>query len=208
MLDGFFDALREFADSLGVFSILALSALDTVGLPASGDIAVVTAAALRTHPFAVIALMGFAGAVIGDQAAYWAGRIGGRPLLRRFVGEERQAALSERIERRAALVLILGHMVAGVRTETAVLAGAAPVHYRRFTTWNTLACAIWAVSFTLLGRILGATVDFETWLSRISDYTTYLAIAAVVLTLGWFWHSRRRGRSRSGEPDVERDTVH
>jgi len=203
MLDGLFDAVRDFADSLGVFSILALSALDTVGLPASGDIAVVTAAALRSQPIALIALMGFIGAVIGDQAAYWAGRIGGRRVLHRLVGAEKHASLSERIERRAPLMLLLGHMVAGVRTETAVLAGSAPIDYRRFTIWNTLACAIWAVSFTLLGRLLGATVDFEMWLARISDYTTYLAIAAVVLTLAWLWYTRRRGRSRSSGAGAE-----
>jgi membrane-associated protein len=200
VLDGIFDALRDFAESLGPFSILALSALDTIGLPASGDIAVITAAALRSYPFGVIVLMGFIGALIGDHVAYWAGRTGGKPLIRRLLGEKRHESLSEHMHKHAPLVLVFGRSIAGIRTKAAVLAGAAHLDYRRFCLWNVLGCAIWAVAFTFIGRLLGDVVDFEELLPKIGEYTLLGVVALLVIGGGWFWLRRRRRPPPEADP--------
>ena len=205
MLDGIFDALRDFAESLGPFSILALAALDTVGLPASGDIAVIVAAGRESYPLPVIALMGFLGALIGDHAAYWAGRSGGKPLIRRLLGESRHESLSEHMHRHAPLVLVFGRSIAGIRTKAAVLAGAAPLDYRRFTAWNLLGCAIWAIAFTIMGRLLGDVIDFEEILPKIGEYTLLVVVGLIVVGGGWFYLRRRRRRAEPGPPET--DTV-
>ena len=203
MLDGIFDALRDFADSLGPFSILALAALDTVGLPASGDIAVVVAAGSRSWPFGVIVLMGFVGALIGDHGAYWAGRAGGKPLIRRLLGKTRHESLSEHMHRHAPLVLVFGRSIAGIRTKAAVLAGAAHLDYRRFSAWNVLGCAIWAIAFTTMGRLLGNVVDFEEVLPKIGEYTLLVVVGLIVVGGGWLWLRRRRRQPEPGPPETD-----
>lgn len=174
--------------------MLAFSALDTVGLPASGDISVLVAAASRDDPLPAIAALGFLGAMMGDHAAFWFARVG-RAWLARFirVGKTEQKMYA-RLERNAPATLIVGRLVAAVRSEVALAAGASSLSYARFTGWNALGCALWAIVFTALGRGLADTVDVDRLAGKIHRYGAIIAIAAVAAYVVWWFLKRRRDR--------------
>jgi membrane-associated protein len=172
------DAIR----SLGIWAIFAFAALDAVGLPASGDAAVVLAAAHGETSFGVVVLLGFAGAVVGDHVVYWVGRLAGSTIVPRLVGVERQRRLRGSLDRHAALTLAGGRLVTAIRSEVAFLAGAARLPYARFAAWNAVGCLAWAVLATLAGHVLGRFVDVEPLLRTAERWSALLG-AAVVATL-------------------------
>jgi membrane-associated protein len=193
------DAIR----SLGVWAILVFAAFDSVGLPASGDAAVVLGAATRDEPLAVIVLLGFAGALIGDQVVYWAGRLAGRVVVPRLVGADRQRRVEAALDRRAAVTLVGGRLVTAIRSEVAFLAGAVRLPYARFALWNAVGCLVWAVLAALAGRLLARAVDVEPLLETAERWSARVGIAVVVGVAGvvsWRVVRARRNPQRDPSP--------
>ncbi len=173
------DAILSFLRSLGIWGVFAFSALDTLGLPASGDVSVLVASASGEYSLAAIAALACAGAMLGDHTAYWFGRIGRRWLERYIRIGHGERKLYARLERNAPLTLVIGRIIAAVRSEVAIAAGASSLPYSRFTLWNAIGCAIWAVAFTLLGWALAGVVDVEALASELHRYGAVVAVAAV-----------------------------
>ena len=137
--------MGSFIRSLGVWAVFVFAALDSVGLPASGDAAVVLAAAAGDESLVVIVLLGFAGAVVGDQVVFWVGRLAGHLIVPRFVAAERQRRFHDALDRHAAVTLVGGRLVTAIRSEVAFTAGLAELRYARFALWNAVGCLTWAL---------------------------------------------------------------
>lgn len=176
-----FDTLIAWAESLGLWAVFVLALIDSLGLPATGDAAMLIWAGLREYPLAAVMVVGFAGALVGDSIAYWAGRIIGRPIVRRALPGDYEQRISDRLDRHAAPVLVFSRLVAALRTKIAVLAGATHMPYPRFFLWNALGCALWAVSFGLLGRLVGDALGVTDQIHRVG--IVILAAVAIVIAL-------------------------
>jgi membrane protein DedA with SNARE-associated domain len=162
-----FDALIAWAESLGLWAVFVLALIDSLGLPATGDAAMLIWSGLRTYPLLAVMVVGFAGAVVGDSIAYWAGRLIGRPIVRRALPEGYDVRFAARLDRHAPPVLVFSRLVAAVRTKIAVLAGAVHMPYPRFLFWNVIGCALWAVAYGTLGRLVGDALGLTENLDRI-----------------------------------------
>src|ERR687893_2226146 len=85
---GVLDFVTSLLVAHGYLVIIFGAALDNFGLPASGDI-VLFAGGLFANgghlALPLVMLSGFTGAFIYDNAVYWIGRIGGRPLIYRIL---------------------------------------------------------------------------------------------------------------------------
>jgi membrane protein DedA with SNARE-associated domain len=188
--------LINWIEELGLVAVFLLAILDSLGLPATGDAALIGWAATSDRPLVVIGLAAFAGGVIGDHIAYWVGRQGGSRLLHRFLDPAKEQRLAEKMYRHAPLILVFGRMVAAIRTKAAVLSGSARLDYRRFTLWNLLGCALWATTYAILGRVVGQRVlDFLDSAERIVLVLVGVAVVALVA-----WYVRRRLRGRRTDP--------
>jgi len=101
-MDGILDLIRSVPDSpsglldfvtglllaYGYLVVFIGAALDNFGLPASGDIVLFAGGFFANDgraalPLVVLAAM--SGALVSDNAVYWIGRRGGRPLLHRIL---------------------------------------------------------------------------------------------------------------------------
>jgi membrane protein DedA with SNARE-associated domain len=192
----------DWIEGLGLLAVFVLAVLDSLGLPATGDAILITAAATWDRPLGVIILVAFAGGMLGDHTAYWVGRKGGSRLVHRFLDPAKEQKLSERVDRHAPLVLIFGRLVAAIRTKAAVLAGSALLDYRRFTIFNMIGCALWATTYAVLGRVVGkAVIDFLDSAGRF----VFIAIGVAVVVL-LAWYVRRRLRQR-GAPATSAPTL-
>jgi membrane protein DedA with SNARE-associated domain len=192
-----FHDIINWIESLGLIAVFVLAVLDSLGLPATGDAILITAAATWDRPLLLIGIVAFAGGVVGDHTAYWIGRKGGSRLVHRFLDPAKEQKLAEQVHRHAPVVLILGRMVAAVRTKAAVLAGSARLDYRRFTMYNALGCALWATTYAFLGRLVGQRViDFLDSASR--GVLIGVGVLVGALLVAWFVRKlvmRRRARS-------------
>lgn len=176
-----FDALITWAESLGLWAVFILALIDSLGLPATGDAAMLIWAGLREQPLVAVMAVGFAGALVGDSIAYWAGRIIGRPIVRRALPGDYEERISQKLDRHAAPVLVFSRLVAALRTKIAVLAGATHMPYQRFLLWNAIGCALWAVSFSLLGRLVGDALGVTDQIHRVG--IVVLVAVAIVIAL-------------------------
>jgi membrane protein DedA with SNARE-associated domain len=193
-----FGDIIDWIEELGLVAVFFLAVLDSMGLPATGDAALIGWAATSDRPLLLIGAVAFAGAVVGDHIAYWVGRSGGSRLVRRFLQPEKERKLAERMHRHAPLVLVFGRMVAAIRTKAAVLSGSARLDYRRFAVWNLLGCALWATTYAILGRVVGERVlEFLDSAERV-----VLALVGVAVVLVVVWYVRRRLASRHATPGV------
>lgn len=194
------DQLVAWAEGLGLWAVLILTYVDSLGLPATGDAALLIWAGLREQPLLLVMLVAFVGGAAGDSTAYWAGRIVGSRLVRRFASEEREARWTAYLHRHAAKALIGTRMIAALRTKVAVLAGAARYPYPRFLAYNLIGCAIWAVSFGLLGRLVGDVVGVTGVMHQIGVVALVgigiVVALAILQRYGLPWLAARRAAAR------------
>lgn len=140
-----------------------------------------------------VALAGFGGSLLGDQAAFWLGHRYGARVLTRFPrlrpGVERASALLRRVQ----APLLLGfRFIYGIRIATPIAAALAKVPLPRFVILNSLGAALWAAV------VSGAGYLFGHGLSRLFEHAKHfehvvlgvIAAGGVALTI-FHWVRRR-----------------
>ncbi len=192
----------------GYVVIFIGAALDNFGLPASGDVVLFAGgwlANLELAALPMVMLSGFAGALTSDNAVYWIGRIGGRPLIERilkmrllhFLINEKNLARAERyFEFHGGKMVFAGRFGPGLRSMTPLFAGVSRMKYYRFLPYNLAAALVWAIAYSLVGYAFG-----EYWgeLLTVAKSFGYGIVALVILVLGYYLVSRRRRRAKPSE---------
>ena len=147
--------------------------------------------AAHQHPFSSIFIAGLAaaaGSALGASLAYWAARLGGRPLVNRIAQRLRirleHIDRSERLFNRYGSALVFGgRVIPGVRTFISIPAGLAGMPYLRFLLATSLGSYLWCTLLIGVGYLLG-----EEW-SNISlvlrQYYPYIFTAAAIAVLGY-----------------------
>jgi membrane protein DedA with SNARE-associated domain len=174
----------------GLALLFLLIGMESAGIPLPGETALVAAGVLAARGdldiVAVIAVAA-AAAIVGDNAGYWIGRIGGRRLLTRWAWLERHASKvlpwSERFfARHGPKTIFLGRFIAVLRVTAAWLAGVSRMEWWRFFFWNAAGGICWALLVGLVAYYAGqAAAD------AIDRYGRYAAVAIVaLLVVGFF----------------------
>jgi membrane protein DedA with SNARE-associated domain len=189
---GVLDFVNNLLIAHGYLVILFGAALDNFGLPSSGDIVLFAGGlfANRGHlALPLVMLSGFAGALISDNAVYWIGRIGGRPLIGRilkmrflhFLVNEKSLSKVERyFESHGGKTVFVGRFGPGLRSMTPLFAGVTRMKYYRFVPYNVAAAAVWSVVYSLIGYVFG---QYWTELLAVATSFGYGVIGLAVLVL-------------------------
>jgi membrane-associated protein len=74
-------------------------------------------------------------------------------------------------------------MLAAVRTKVQVLAGAAHYPYARFVVYDAIGCLIWAISFGIIGRVVGDAVGVASIVDRIGVVAVIGAVLVIALAV-------------------------
>jgi membrane-associated protein len=189
----------------GYVVIFVGAALDNFGLPASGDVVLFAGgwfSNLGHAALPLVMLSGFGGALISDNAVYWIGRIGGRPLISRvlklwflhfLINEGTLEKVERSFEAHGGKMVFVGRFGPGLRSMTPLFAGVSRMKYYRFLPYNLSAAAVWAVAYTLVGYTFGA---YWSDLLAVAQSFGYVLVALIALVLGAYLLRRflRRGR--------------
>jgi membrane-associated protein len=169
------------------------AALDNFGLPASGDVVLFAGgwfANLGRVALPLVMLSGFAGALVSDNAVYWIGRIGGRPLISRvlkmrflhfLINEGTLEKVERSFEAHGGKMVFVGRFGPGLRSMTPLFAGVSRMKYYKFLPYNLSAAAVWAVAYTLVGYVFGSYWSNPLAVAKSFGYGI---VALVILVLG------------------------
>jgi len=188
----------------GYIVIFVGAALDNFGLPASGDVVLFAGGFFANEGRASLPLVMLAGALGGwttDNAYYWLGRKGGRPLLNRIakmrilhflVSEKNLARVEGYFESHGGKTVFVGRFGPGLRSMTPLFAGITRMSYARFLPYNLAAVVTWAVAYTLVGYVFGEYWEELLAVARSFGYAVVGTVVAVIVAAVLLRRRRKR----------------
>jgi len=190
-LPGVLHSLEPTLNHFGYLAVLGLVLIEDFGVPVPGEtvliLAAVYAGAGRLN-VVLVALLGFCGAVIGDNIGFAIGHFGGRPVIERYgryilLTPERIDRASGFFERHGGWIIIVARFIEGLRQANGIIAGISGIHWAKFLVFNAIGAALWVAVWTSVGYFSGSHIG--TIYHDGTRYSTYLAVALAVLLLAF-----------------------
>jgi membrane protein DedA with SNARE-associated domain len=201
------DLITQLIGDYGYLAVFVLMTLESACVPVPSEVTMLFGGALASAAFAgagqeldlvAVGLLGTLGNLLGSWLAYWAGAVGGRPLVDRFgryllVLPHEVDRAHVWFERRGEVAVFVSRLLPVIRTFISLPAGVARMPFWRFTIYTVLGCLPWTFALAWLGYALG-----ENW-TAVEDVLQPVAwaIAAIVLAIGLWWVARRYRRVRA-----------
>jgi membrane protein DedA with SNARE-associated domain len=137
------------------FLLIAAATFASEDLTCISTGALIAAGKIGWMPGVVACLFGI---YVGDLLLYFAGRMIGRSLLRRFIASEKLDRASQWLVERGARVVVLSRFTPGLRLPTYIAAGLLKTRFWTFSFYFLLAAILWTPvlvgSAALLGKKL------------------------------------------------------
>jgi len=200
-LPGVLSALEPALNQYGYLAVAGLVMVEDFGVPVPGETVLILGAVYAGTGrlnIVLVALLGFLGALVGDNIGFAIGHFAGRQLVERYgryvlLTPERLDKATGFFERHGGKVIAIARFVEGLRQANGIIAGTTGMHWARFLAFNALGAALWVAVWSSVGYFSGSHIDAI--YSTATRYDTYLAIAVAVLVLAYI--ARRLQRSRS-----------
>lgn len=193
-----FDALTEYVSgSLWTYPFLfGIAALDVIFPLVPSETSVILAGVLASTgdlELVFVILFAAAGAVVGDNTAYWIGRTVGHRLVDRwFKGERRKQVdwAHRQVEERGGYLIVIGRFIPGGRTAVTLSCGMLEMPWRRFLAFDVAAGIVWGTYAAMLGYAGGHTFEDNPFYGFLLAFAVALAVAGIVELYRWL--KRRR----------------
>jgi membrane-associated protein len=177
-------------------ALFLLAALDVLIPLVPSEASVITAGVLASSGdliLPLVILVAAFGAVVGDNASYWIGRLAGPWVARRlFSGERSKERLDwakQNLEERGGYLIVVGRFIPGGRTAVTFASGLLGMRWRRFIAFDVTAGLVWASYAALLGYFGGKTFERDPWKGLVLAFVLAFGVVVIVETVRWL---RRR----------------
>jgi len=206
-LPGVLRSLEPTLNHYGYLAIGGLVLIEDFGVPVPGETVLILGAvyaATGRLSITLVALLGFLGAVIGDNIGFAIGHFGGRKLVERYgryilLTPARLDKATAFFERHGGKIITVARFIEGLRQANGIIAGTTGMHWAKFLAFNALGAALWVGVWCAIGYTSGSHIT--TIYNEATRYSTYLAVAAGVLVVGFIarrlWRRRRDRHARS-----------
>lgn len=199
-LPGVLQNLEPALNNFGYLAVGGLVFLEDFGVPVPGETVLILGAVYAGTGrlnIALVVLIAFVAAVLGDNIGFAIGHFGGRRLAERwgryvFLTPERLDKAAGFFDSHGGKVITIARFVEGLRQANGIIAGMTGMHWRRFLAFNALGAALWVGVWCSVGYFSGSHINAI--YDEVTRYDTYLAILVGVLLLAYI--GRRVVRSR------------
>jgi len=201
-LPGVLQNLEPALNEFGYAAVVGLVLIEDFGVPVPGETVLILAsvyAGTGRLNIVLVALLGFIGAVLGDNIGFAVGHFGGRRLVDRygryiFLTPERVERATALLERHGGKVIVVARFIEGLRQANGIIAGTSGMHWARFLAFNALGAALWVGVWTSIGYASGPHINSV--YNTATEYELYLAIAFGVLVVLLIVRQLYRRRAR------------
>lgn len=174
--------------------------IESFGIPAPGQTLLIAAAVLAAQgklSIAVVLLVAFLAAVIGDSLGYWIGYGGGHTLIRRFgkyvrIGEPQMRRMETTFTRYGGWFVTFARFFEVLRQVNGLVAGIAGMRFRRFLLFNSCGALLWVCAWGLGTFFLGR--HLRRYAGYFDTVSLYFILAVIVLLAALLWYVLRRSR--------------
>jgi membrane-associated protein len=180
--------------------LFALAFLDALGPIVPSETSVITAgvvAAAGDLSLPLVIAFAGAGAVAGDNAAYFVGHRYGQRINDRFFRSEkakkRIAWAQSQVEERGGELIVIARFIPGGRTVVTLSAGTLGYPWRKFFVFDVVAGLAWATYAASLGYFGGHAFEKQPWKGLLLALAIALAVAGAVELARWYL--KRRAQS-------------
>jgi membrane protein DedA with SNARE-associated domain len=182
--------------------------IEDFGVPVPGETVLILAAVYAGTGrlnVVLVALLGFCGALVGDNLGFAIGHFGGRRLAERygrylFLTPERLEKATLFFDHHGGKIIIVARFIEGLRQANGIIAGTSGMRWARFLAFNAVGAALWVLVWTSIGYLSGNHID--TIYHDASRYSTYLAIAVGALLVVYITRRIVRALRTSAHPAV------
>ena len=181
--------------------LFAIAALDVVFPIVPSETSVILAGVLASTGDLVLVgviAVAAAGAILGDNTAYWIGRLlGDRIVARFFKGERRKRVdwAEKQVTERGGYLIVVGRFIPGGRTVITLACGLLEMRWRRFIAFDVVAGVIWASYAALLGYFGGSTFEESPLKGFLVAFAIALAVTGAIEAYRYL--KKRRGLASS-----------
>lgn len=188
-LPGVLHALEPTLNHYGYLAVAGLVLIEDFGIPVPGETVIILAAVYAGNgrlSIVLVVVLGFLGAVVGDNIGFAIGRFGGRRLVERWgryilLTPGRLNKATAFFERHGGKVITIARFVEGLRQANGIVAGTTGMHWAKFLAFNALGAALWVGVWSAVGYFSGSHIT--SIYNTASQYSTYLAIAVAAAIL-------------------------
>jgi membrane protein DedA with SNARE-associated domain len=207
-LPGVLHSLEPTLNRYGYLAVVGLVLVEDFGVPVPGETVLILAAVYAGTGrlnILLVGLLGFLGAVLGDNVGFAIGHFGGRPLVERygryiFLTPERVGRATRFFTRHGGWIIIVARFIEGLRQANGIIAGISGIHWAKFLIFNAIGAALWVGVWITIGYFSGSHINaiYDT----ASRYSTYVAVVLGALLFAYIVRHvvrarRARGRTAS-----------
>lgn len=182
-------ALIKAVGLMGLFLIVFSESGLLIGFFLPGDSLLFTAGFLASQGFfniAILAILAFIAAVLGDSTGYAFGKKVGRKLFSRddsfFFKKANLIRAEEFYKKYGVKTIVLARFVPIVRTFAPIVAGASDMHYKTFLSYNVIGGLLWTFGMSFGGFFLGSIIpDVDKYLLPIIFLIIVLSILPPII---------------------------
>ena len=179
-------ALAPTINTYGYWAVVGLVTLEDFGIPVPGETVLITAAfyaGLGQLNIFLVILLGFIGAVIGDNIGFTIGNYGGHPLVERFgkyifLTPERITKAEQFFNRHGGKVVAAARFIEGLRQANGIIAGISEMRWPQFIVFNAIGAALWVGLWSSVGYFGGSHIGM---FLKYELYVTIAVIAALII---------------------------
>lgn len=194
----YLDIAQPYLQHYGYLAVFAMVVVEGFGIPAPGQTLIIAGALLSTKGdmhIALLTIVAWSAAVIGDNIGFAIGHFGGRRLVLRkgrYIGvsESHLKKVEKFFGRWGGGLVVAARFIDVLRQLNGVVAGIAGMPWWRFLLFNATGAAlwvgVWGVGVYYLGRHMEQSAM---WFSRVEPYL--IAVGVIALLFVIFYLVRR-----------------
>jgi membrane-associated protein len=195
---GHFTDLVANASGWAYAILFALAFLDALIPIVPSETSVITAGVVASQgdlSLWLVVVFAAAGAIAGDNTAYFVGWRFGRRINDRFFTSEnskkRIAWAQRQVEERGGELIVIARFIPGGRTAVTLSAGTLGYPWRKFFFFDAIAGFVWGLYAASLGYFGGSAFEDAPWKGLLLAFGIAFAVTGAVELVRWYLRRRQ-----------------